>query len=64
MSREGDCDVAAVKVTLPGTALYVYVEIEVIRADSHLPEGGYTLIFDGRSMPVQKYRYAWLAPGP
>jgi uncharacterized protein affecting Mg2+/Co2+ transport len=60
MSREADCIVGTTKELVPGTDSYKYSRIMIFDAPEDLPEGRYTLTFDGQRFPVQKAWQAWI----
>ncbi len=64
MSREADCNVDAVKVSVRGTNLFKYARVMIFDEPSDLPEGRYRLSFEGRTIPVQKHGLAWVSIGP
>lgn len=63
MGREAPCTISAIKVSLPGTAEYAYTRCEVYRAPDDLPEGTYTIEFDGQSEQLKKSGGFWLGVG-
>jgi len=62
MGRREECQVHAVKVSLPGTPEYEYARPTIFDAPSDLQDGVYTLSFDRRSVKVQRVQGAWVAP--
>ena len=64
MSREADCSVATTKVLVPETDSKKYSRIMIFDAPHDLPEGRYTLTFDGQHFPVQKAWQAWITIVP
>ena len=61
MSREVDCSVRAVKVSIQGTAEYTYTLPVIFDTPSDLPDGFYSITFGGGTERVQRKFGAWVA---
>lgn len=61
MGRIEGCFVIAVKVPLQGTDRYKYEGASIHRAPEDLPDGPYTVLFDGRRGRVKLLGGRWYA---
>lgn len=61
MGHDVSCTVHADKVTLGGTDLYEYARLHITGEPLDLPDGQYTLSFDGRTIPIQRFHSAWIS---
>ncbi len=64
MGRDVSCSVRAVKVSLRGnggTVDFTYTRPVIFDAPSDLPDGPYTLTYDGQTVKVQQVNGSWLA---
>ena len=59
MNYEAPCTIRAVKVSLLKLDVWEYVSANVVQASSELPNGAYNVIFEGRTMKVNKVAGAW-----
>lgn len=62
MGRELDCQVRAIKVSLPGTAEYNFIRPIICDVPADLPDGLYSITFGGKTERVQRQHGAWIAP--
>lgn len=65
MGRKAQCDVVARKVPISsnrgnGSPIYTYSDCAVIDVSLQLPDGEYTVYFDGHMVPVTKQQGVWL----
>jgi hypothetical protein len=56
-----ECTVGAIKVALPGTALFEYARFSIHHEPSGLPDGDYEVAFEGKVVALRKQGFAWLA---
>jgi hypothetical protein len=56
---EAACTVRAVKVSLMCLDTWEYVSANITQAPADLPDGTYTVSFEGRSMTVKKLAGKW-----
>ena len=68
MGRKAQCDVVARKVPIAsnranGSPTYTYSDCAVIDVSLQLPDGEYTVYFDGHMVPVTKQSGLWHARG-
>jgi hypothetical protein len=61
MGRDAECNVSAVKVSLPGTNAFEYANLGIHNEPADLPDGQYEVRFSGRTVPVQRHGGAWIA---
>ncbi|HMH13924.1 MAG TPA: hypothetical protein VK578_12525 [Edaphobacter sp.] len=59
MNQQVPCMVRAVKVSLLKLDIWEYVAANIVQAPSELPDGGYDVSFEGRSMKVRKIAGSW-----
>ena len=58
---EAPCTVRAVRVSLIDLDIWEYVAADIVNAPSDLPDGAYSVCFDGRTMKVDKFAGTWQA---
>lgn len=63
MGREASCAILALKVSLPQLNIFEYVRCDIHEAPADLPDGQYSVSFDGRTMKVKKLDGNWLSRG-
>jgi hypothetical protein len=61
--RDVACNVIAERVSLTGGAIYEYVRPTIADEPPDLPNGVYTISFDGRTSLVQRQDGVWMASG-
>jgi hypothetical protein len=62
MGRTEDCLMLATKVSLRGTNQYEYAKLSIHhRAPDDLPDGTYTVTYDGRTSQMRKQGELWLS---
>lgn len=59
--RDVACNVIAERVSLSGGAIYEYIRPMIADEPADLPNGVYTITFDGRTSLVQRLDGAWIA---
>jgi hypothetical protein len=64
MGHEADCEMVAIRDTLSSSRPSVYTRWSVLDAPDDLPDGCYTVCFDGRAVPVRREGGLWLANEP
>jgi hypothetical protein len=64
MGHETGCQMVAIRDTQPEPRASVYTRCSVLDAPSELPDGGYRVYFEGRSVAVRKQGGLWLAEEP
>jgi hypothetical protein len=63
MSREAECTVSAVKVSLPPLNIWEYVNCDIHFAPENLPNGQYEVTFEGRKTQVKLLDGYWVDGG-
>jgi hypothetical protein len=63
MGREAPCEMLAIQETQPETAQAVYFRCSVIDAPMELPDGDYTLAFNGHAVAARKEGGLWVPGG-
>ena len=58
-THEAPCTVKAIKVSLPSLDIWEYVSADIEQAPSELPDGAYSVSFEGRTMKVKKVAGNW-----
>jgi hypothetical protein len=61
MGRDVECHVTAIKVSLRGTDDYQYVRPQIHGTPAGLPDGIYTITYDGVTDRVQRQYGSWTA---
>jgi len=61
MGRNEGCLILATKVSLPGINQYEYAKVSIHRAPADLPDGTYTITYDGRTAQLKKQGEFWLS---
>lgn len=61
IDQEVECTVRAVKVSLPGTAMYEYTNLMILDEPRNLPDGQYEVTYDGQTRKVQRTSGAWVS---
>jgi hypothetical protein len=61
MGLDVECDVSAVKVSLPGTNLFEYAKLGIHNAPGEMPDGDYQITFAGRTAAIKRYGGAWIS---
>jgi hypothetical protein len=62
MGRNVPCNVQTTRVSLPGRADYNYGRAYITNEPSDLPDGPYSVTYDGITQNVQRRDGAWIAP--
>ena len=63
MGREVPCSVLALKVSLPQLNIFEYIRCDIHQAPVDLPDGHYSVFFEGRTMKVNKSDGLWQSRG-
>lgn len=63
MGREEPCMIGAIKVSLPGNPNFTYTNMSIQNAPSTMPDGEYTLHYDGRTEAMVKRDGEWFGIG-
>lgn len=63
MNRDESCLIAATKVSLLGTDNFAYTRMSIQNAPGDMPEGQYTLHYDGRTEAMVKRDGEWFGVG-
>jgi hypothetical protein len=63
MGREAECTVSAVKISVPHPDIWEYVECDIYLAPEDLPDGGYEVSFEGKTMKVKLLDGFWVNGG-
>jgi hypothetical protein len=63
MGRDESCLIGATKVSLLGTDNFTYTRMSIQNAPRDMPEGQYTLHYDGRSEAMVKRDGEWFGVG-
>lgn len=61
MGQEAGCDMVALCDTQPDRRRPVYSRWSVLDAPRNLPDGCYSVIFEGHTIPVRREGGLWLA---
>lgn len=63
MGHEGACEMLAIRESQTGGGSPVYSRCSVIDAPAGLPDGDYTVAFDGLLVPTKKESGLWVPDG-
>ncbi len=63
MGREVPCEMLAMKESVSGTSSAVYSRCSVIDAPQDLPDGDYTVVFNGSIVSARKEGGLWVPDG-
>ena len=61
MNLQAPCTVRAVKVSLPKLDIWEYVAADIVQAPFDIPDGSYSVSFEGRKMKVKKTAQLWVS---
>jgi hypothetical protein len=59
MGQDVACTVFAQKLAIPGFDTYNYARAHIVDHPTHLPDGIYSVTFDGTTLRVQRQNCAW-----